>query len=187
MSTFYISFSLPWDSQSLASNFDHFSFSLYSFAASVSSLLHPLARAIAFVINVFIQKADIEYFWISQIVKSIPSLLFLTAYSFLLHFLALISSQEEKSSNLSKPLLLGLNILSYLGFTFIAIYCKLYFYLTSCRLKRENSRVPDFSVWVLWHYLSCVFPVCFPIWHKDFFTYFNKKETFWHCSRELGG
>jgi len=141
-------------------------------------------RSIAFIIIIFIQKADVKYFWISQIIKSLPSLFFLTSYSFLIHFMATISSIDEISNNLSKPLLLGLNIISYLSFIFIIIYCK----STNVRLKWDDSRVFDCAMRILWYNLLCLLPLCVYFWYKNS-TIHNDKEkdglyNSWHSWRQ---
>ena len=83
-----------------------------------------IARSLGNVAVFVIHSMYLDLFWLAQLLKTFPSLLFLTAYSVFIYFFGKLTSYEERSYNIAKPLLIGLNVLAYISYVFIAILCK---------------------------------------------------------------
>ena len=85
----------------------------------LSLLLRSLGNVAVYVIHTMM---GLNLFWLTQLLKTLPSLLFFTAYSIFIYFFGKLWAYEENSYNMSRPMLIGLNLLAYGSFTFIALY-----------------------------------------------------------------
>lgn len=130
----------------------------------VSLFLCSFGRAVGLSINIFIQKADLNFFMVAQILKSIPTLLFITSFSFLIYFFSLIVSIEEWHSNMAWPMIIGLNLLTYLTYIFITIYRKLY--LINIQ-KRTRQWISHHTLCILWSSILSFLHLHHCVWNED--------------------
>ena len=85
-------------------------------------VLSLIIRSLGIIAVYVIQSMDLQLFWLAQLLKTAPSLLHFTAYSIFLYFYGKLCTFEENSYNISRPILIGLNVIAYGIYTFIAVY-----------------------------------------------------------------
>ena len=85
-----------------------------------TTVFRTVGSVVVFVTEVSLKDGGI--FWVSHLLITIPSLLFVTSFSVFLFFFAKIASQEERVNNISKPLIVLLNLLIYASFLGTFIY-----------------------------------------------------------------
>lgn len=66
-----------------------------------------------------------------------------------------MTSMEERSYNIAKPLLLGLNVLAYISYAFIALFCK----LATLNYIDKQMSIPDYltTIWGFYGVIYLVF------------------------------
>ena len=86
----------------------------------VSCLFRGLGNFIVYIMNA----RFMNYALVTSVVRTAPSLVFITGYSVFIYFFGKLASYEEKSYNIARPILIFLNILSYAGYIFISLLYK---------------------------------------------------------------